>query len=557
MSNINKPSINSLNGAMVIGQTKFDSSKFTDLNALYTNYQKDSFTVYKGLLALWNQRSIINTPLLNLTELKNNVMYLPNTEGRFRYSIPYDLGFPIIVEDMEPDNEKPGLDGQPFKIKLNENCYTNTDRLTVDYRDGIELFVTEDEIYEEQDGTVYTVQIVNTSRRNTYYPKEWLKPGTQYMKVSNSNGEYSTQKSSISSAGMRTGFMDLEMELGTGHRSVEYSVTGYGDMARIDESKHPALSFINKRLENASGSTLVYMNKDNKGNPIKNTMRWQPMIEMLLRAEMEQMVETDLMWGKGGFVTGSGRRKVRVGAGLYEQMRNGNRYMYNDINLALIEDAVANLYSRTGIPVEQRRTKIMTGTGGMLQISKELGERFQKTVPFLTNTGDVPGGVLYGNDSMHLGFKYRFTQFFSPVAGHIEFEINPAFDAQNGNRVQDGLIGEYPIESYTYMIMDITDSRVSNAAAKIQNVDYRVDNGFNSSANIVLVKPENYGQLYWGYIAGTQHPFGPSYMNGMMSANHYDGYQIWMKSFCNIWVKDVTRTMIIEKARPSYGDPLC
>jgi hypothetical protein len=194
----------------------------------------------------------------------------------------------------------------------------------------------------------------------------------------------------------------------------------------------------------------------------------------------------------------------------------------------------------------------MTGTGGLIQISKEIEDKYKQSVPFLTNTGDVPGGVLFG-DSMNLGFKYRFTQFFSPVAGMIEFEINPALDNLNNSRTQDAFIGEYPIESYTYMIMDITDSKVSNAAARVDNVKYRVDDGFNSNANIILVKPQNYGELYWGYVCGTHSPFGPASMKGMMSANDFDGYKIWMKSFSNIWVKDVTRTLIIEKARPSFS----
>lgn len=545
------PSLNGLNNANIVGTTKFDPRKFTDLNWIYSNYTKDSFTVYKGLLALWNQRSIINTPLINMTELKNNVMYIPNTEGRFRYSIPYDLGLPFIVEDIEPDLEKPGLDGQNFKIKLSENCYQNTDRLIVDYRDGMELYVTSDEIVEETDGWIYTVQIVSRNRKGTFYPKVWLAPGTQYAKLSNTNGEYDTQKSSISSDGLRSGFMQLEMELGSGHRSVTHYVTGYGDMARIDESKAPQLAFINQRLE-GMGSTMLYANTTPDGKPIASTISWQSTIDVLLRAEMEIMTEKDLMWAKGGFVTGSGRRAVRVGAGLYEQLRNGNRYVYNKINLELIENAVANLFSKSGIPIEQRRTKIMTGTGGMIQISKEIQDRFKQAVPFLTTTGNVPGGVLFG-DGMNLGFKFRFTQFYSPVTGLIEFEVNPALDNLNSNRTQDAFIGEYPIESYTYMVMDITDSKVSNAAARVDNVKYRVDDGFNSNANVILVKPQNYGELYWGYVCGTHSPFGPASMKGMMSANDFDGYKIWMKSFSNIWVKDVTRTLIIEKARPSFA----
>lgn len=551
MADFRLPSLNHLNNASIIGTTRFDPKNFTDLNFLYNNYSKDSFTVYKGLLALWNQRSIINTPLINMTELKNNVMYLPNVEGRFQYSVPYELGLPFIVEDIEPDNDKPGLDGQKFKIKLNENVYTNTDRIIADYRDGIELHVTEDEVKEESDGWVYTVEIVSQNRRGTYYPKAWLTPGTQYMKLSNINGEYSTQKSSISSQGLRTGFMKLQMELGGGHRSVTHWITGYGDMARIDESKHPELAFINQRLE-SMGSTMLYANTDSQGKPIPKTISWQPTIEVLLRAEMENQSETDLMWAKGGFVSGSGRRKVRVGAGLYEQLRNGNRYIYNKISLNLIESAVANLYSKSGIPIEQRRTKIMTGTGGMIQISKELEDRYKTVIPFLTNTSDVPGKVIDGKDKFNLGFGYRFTWIDSPVAGRLEFEINPALDNVYNSRQQDGLIGEYPIESYTYMIMDITDTKVSNAAARVDNVKYRVADGFNSGANIILVKPQNYGELYWGYICGTQSPLGPSAMKGMYSANSFDGYQIWMKSFVNIWVKDVTKTLIIEKARPTF-----
>lgn len=553
MDPIKAPTLNSLNNATIIGMTKFNPQKFTDLNFLYTNYSKDSFTVYKGLLALWNQRSIINTPLINMTELRNNVMYIPNVEGRFRYSIPYELGLPYIVEDVEPDLEKPGLDGQPFRIKLSENCYTNTDKIIADFRDGIELYVEPDEIVEEADGWVYTVSIVAKNKRKTFYPKEWLAPGVQYEKTSNVNGEYDEQKSSISSDGLRTGFMHLEMELGGGHRSIEHWITGYGDMARIDENKHPAFAYLNQRLE-GMGSTVLYANKTPDGKTDLSSLQWQPTIELLLRAEMELMTEKDLMWSKGGIVTGSGRRSVRVGTGLYEQLRNGNRYVYNKINLSLIERAIANLFSKSGIPVEQRRTKIMTGTGGLIQISKEIQERFKQFNSFLIQAKDAPGGVLFG-DASNAGFRMpRFTKYFSEICGMIEFEINPALDNLNSNRTQDAFIGEYPIESYTYMIMDITDASVSNAAARVgKGVDYRVDNGFNSSANVVLVKPQNYGELYWGYIAGTQHPLGAGAMKGMYSANSFDGYRIWMKSFSNLWVKDVTKTLIIEKARPSFS----
>ena len=539
--------VNQLNNATVMYQSRFDPKKFTDQNWLYNNYTKDSFTVYKGLLSLWNQRGIINTPLLNMTELTNSVIYVPNTEGRFRYSIPYELGAPYIVENIEKDNPYPGRDGQRFKIKLSEDAYTNTDILTVDMVDGIQLYVTDTEIVQESDGWVYEVEIVGSSRRGMHYPHQYMQPGTQYVKIQNVNGEYDTQMSSVSSC--RTGMMDLEMELGGGHRSVTHWITGYADMCRVDESKHPHLAFINQRLEGKGGITM-YANTDARGKLIPGSMSWHNTIELFLRAEMEQMTENGLMWAHGGYVSGGqGRKKVKVASGLYPQLRNGNRIVYNHISLDLIERNIANLFANSGIPVQQRYSKVMTGQGGLINVSKELYDRMKQVMPGLTEAKNFPGGFFFG-DIDNAGFKMpRFTKFFSPIAGWIEFEHNPALDNVYGLRNQDGLVGDFPNSSYTYMILDITDQNTTNATARI-NTKYRVENGFNSSSNIVLVKPQNYGELYWGYINGTHRPFGPGSMKGMQSANSYNGYQIWMKSFGSVWVKDVTRTLLIERAKP-------
>lgn len=538
---------NQLNNATVIFQSRFDPKKFTDQNFLYNNYTKDSFTVYKGLLSLWNQRSIINTPLLEMTELNNSVMYVPNTEARFRYSIPYDIGLPYIVENLERSNPAPGRDGQPFLIKLNENSYTNTDIITVDMMNGIQLYVTNKEIVFEEGGWVYEVELVGSSRRGMSYPQEFMQPGKQYMKIQNANGEYDTQMSSISSD--RTGFMDLEMELGGGHRSVTHWITGYADMMRVDEQKHPALAFINQRLEGMKPVTM-YANTGADGRVVNGSQSWQYTIELLLRAEMENMTEKGLMWAQGGYVSGgAGRKKVRVASGLYPQLRNGNRVTYNTISLELIERHVANLFYNSGIPIAQRKTKIMSGQGGINQISKELYDRLKQINPYLIQGKDIPGGLFYG-DVQNAGFVLpRFTQFFSPVAGWIEFTHNPALDNVYGLRDQDGLVGEYPNSSYTYMILDVTDANSTNAAARV-NSKMRVENGFNTGSNVVLVKPQDYGDLYWGYIDGTHSHLGAAGMKGMNSANSYNGYQIWMKSFGVLWVKDVTRTLLIERALP-------
>ena len=100
------------------------------------------------------------------------------------------------------------------------------------------------------------------------------------------------------------------------------------------------------------------------------------------------------------------------------------------------------------------------------------------------------------------------------------------------------------------MILDVTDGNYTNAASSVgNNVQMRVQDGFNDSANIVLIKPESYADTYWGYEIGTHHPFGPNAMKGMTSSSQRDGYAIWMKNMSSIWVKDATRTVLIEKVR--------
>lgn len=527
----------SFNNSLVVEQSEFKWGKYTDANTLYSWYSKDSFTNYKGMLALWNQRKLVNTPLLNMTELQNNVVYVNGAEGAFSYSIPYQLSLPYIVENLVSDLEKPGIDGQKFKIMLSENCYTNTDRITYDYQEGIELYITEDEIYPEGEGWVYTVQVVSFDRKNSFFPPEFLAPGTQFMKISNSNGEYDTQKSSIY---QNFGSIKLQNQL-AGHRSVYHWITGYGDMLEVADSK---MNFISNMYGDLTkkNSTLVMYNTDERGKPVKGSLSWMTMVEAALWAEMKKMEETDLMWSKGGMVEGSGRTPVRVGMGLYEQLKNGNRIKYTTLTKGLLDSVFGQLFYNSGIPIEQRRVEVQVGTAAAIELSKLFENEFGKT-PFVVNASDI--GLLKG-DAQNLRFGYRFTSMQFPSAGWVEFKINPAFD-NTYNRAMDGLVGQYPNFSHTIAIFDVTDNRATNASAKMSS-QASYEPGFNEGANIALVKPKRMTGTVWGYEIGTQPPPGFS-GQGLVSSSQRDGYAIWMKNMSSIWLKDASRSVLLEKNR--------
>jgi hypothetical protein len=529
--------LTTFNNSLVVSQSEFKAGKYTDLNTIYQWYRRDSFTNYKGMLALWNQRRLVNTPLLNMTELKNNVVYVNGPDGQFSYSVPYEIALPVVVENLMSGVAQPGIDGQKFKIKLNDNCFTNTDRITYDFRDGVELYITEDQIYEDNGGYVYTVVVVSFDRKNAYFPPEYLKPGTQFMKISNSNGEYDTLKSSISN---KFGSLKLTNQLGGG-RSVYHWITAYADMLTCVDSSLANISSLYGDPGQKNYSMVMY-NLDENGKPIKGSLRWMAMVEAMLWAEMKKMEELDLMWSKGGIIEGSGRTPVRVGMGLYEQMRNGNRVKYTTLTKALLDGVFGQLFYNSGIPVEKRSVKVQCGSAALIEISKLIENEYGK-VPFMTDAKAV--GLLKG-DRMNLNFGYRFTSMEFPTAGHVEFEHNPAFD-NTYNRAADGLMGEFPLSSYTMAIFDVTDERQTNAAMKM-DTQFKLEDGFNTGANVCLVKPQGADGIVWGYELGTH---SPSWMNKgpIYSTSQRDGYAIWMKSMSSIWLKDASRTVLLEKNR--------
>lgn len=542
-----QPTLKSFNNSIVVGSRAMNIDKFTDVNAFYHLYKRDAFKINKGMLHLFNRKRLMTTPILNMTELNNSVVYVNGPEGKFGYQVEYEIDFPYSLGNVnDPLNTNLGIDGQKFKFACSEDCFSPTDIITYDYQDGVTLYIHDDEVVREGDSFIYTVSIPQKGKRGGIFPIEKLKAGVQYFKITNANGEYDVNKSGIS---YRTGQMDLEVQMG-GHRSAQHWITGYADMLEVkgDYGDNGYGRFSSVLDMNKSNAVLLFADQKN-GKADWANARWMKRIEALLWAEMKMMEENDLTWNKGGIVQGSGRRSTRVNLGLFEQMKNGNYFEYPKLTLGLIESSVAHMYYNSGVPFEERRTEIQLGTGAMIEVSKLLFDDFKQSNPFVVNAGDVKG-YLYGS-AMNLGFGLRFTSKRFPVAGEIIFKHNPAFDARV-NRTQDQMIGEFPIESHTLAIFDITNSSVSNAASKWTGKDVKSADGFNDASNVVLIKPKNWGSTYWGYKLGTHHPFGPNATQGMFSSDDRDGYGIWFKSFSSIWLKDAGRSMLLVKKRPGY-----
>lgn len=537
------PSLTSQQGYTVIERHKMDFGKFTDTNHLYNALGQGAFIDHLGLVTPFNQYGLVNTPILDMLNLKKSVLYLDNIEGKFRFSQPYKRGLPYVVDTFYTNTiERPGLDGARFILKLSE-AFTNGDVITTDLRNAPPLVVTEEEVVWEQDGWLHTVEISSQNKKHTYYPKKYLKPTSQYTKIDHAIGEYSEQGTDIST--QRLGWLELEANLGSGERKVEHWITLHGAMlamAADDKLKSRIGNYDLNRMD----AVLNFYNRNKKGAIVPGSLSWLPTIDGMVLSELFNMQEMSFMWGKGGEVTVSGRKKVKLGLGLYEQLRSGNRIPYTKgkLNLDLIDAAIANLYRGTGIPVEKRETTLDVGSGFLNEIAKLLELKIISKTPGVINADQL--GMISGNDPMNLTGGYRFTSWRFPNAGLVRFRLNPALDNEYGLRNTDGLYGEFPDHSYSAMILDVTDSRSTNAASKFKEADIRNATDLNKDSNVYLVKPRAAADDYWGYIAGSVSPFGLTKSKGFASSSSRPGYGMFAYNFGNVWVKDPSRTLLIE-----------
>lgn len=536
-----QPTFTSFNNNVIVRQTEFRPGKMTDANSIYNLFNRDRFSVYKGMISAWNQAKLISTPLYNMTELQNNVIYVNGAEGEFEFTMPYVLDFPRVLEDVTDAMDlKPGLGGNPFELKLNIDVYKGGDILTYDHRNGVQLVVTETPVKRDGDGWILEVKVVATDVKNAYFPKSKLLAGTQYMKVGHTTGgEFGKQFSTIQDD---TGMIAMRHRIGA-ERGVSHTLTSYANMLELPTGASDGLQKAFAKFDlmgKQAVETFGISTQD--GQLVANSGMWAPTVLSLILQELAKIEETQLMWGNGGFIQGAGDKIVMVSPGFYNQLKKGNYYRISKYTRAIIESILGNLYSHTQIPPTERRTKIKCGLGALNELYKIFAKELSD-IPFLTRTADI--GAITG-DAMNLAVGYRVVSFLFPTAGWVTLEWEPAFDAWTTRAADAPMIGAYPVHSYTAAILDVTDQNYTNATKKSDKIAYAT--GSNTGANVFMVKPQARKTTTWGFINGTEHFKGEEFMHGMISSSLDPQFTIWAKNQSSIWLKDPTRTVLIELA---------
>ena len=243
-------------------------------------------------------------------------------------------------------------------------------------------------------------------------------------------------------------------------------------------------------------------------------------------------IETYLMWGHGGRVKQDGPDDIRMSVGLWKQLDNSFKRVYNksSFSLDMFKTELYNFYQgkvEFKGPDPQRKLVVQTGIGGMQMINAAIANEVFGS-GLVQNASDI--GAVTGS-GMDLDYGFAYTSFTIPFLANVKFVLNPAFDNLHTNDIENPLIDGRPLSSYSFIIFDVTDE---------------------GNDNIFLLKLNWDNQLKWFYQNGTMDYMGRT--QGFASTGQFNGYRVYMtQTMPAVWVKDPTKVLKIVMRNPVTG----
>ena len=536
----------SFNNGIFLRDTAYQASSHVDSYHLM-NMLKDAEPTDMGPIDIWAQTQKVEMPLYQMSSFGGkNIIEVDNVRGEFKWQTPISQDLPFVTEDIEPANLAKGIDGTSFKVKFNKREFGHGDIVSYDKYNGVEMIVSaEDDILPIGDGFIYTMYLVNNDSYK-YLDNKFLKAGTKFFRKGSARGEYGERFSDIST---KSGYREFYNYVGGAEAHVHYSISSRADMMLkkgMNADGTVPVTEIWRNFDRSMDPT-VYSIEDMVGKMGKDYVKRAMANGDLSRTFLTKMeaahltkiatdIETYLMWGHGGRVRQDGPDDIRLSVGLWKQLDNSFKRVYNKSSFSL-EMFRAELYNFYNGRVEfegpdpKRKIVVQTGLGGMRMVNEAI-KREAASQNFTINAGEGGNGIgAIKGQGMNLGFGYAYTSYVIPFLANVEFVINPAFDNVHTNDIENPVIDGHALSSYSFIIFDVTD---------------------NSQDNIYMLKLKWDNELKWWYQNGTMDYMGRT--KGFQSSGQFNGYRVYMTQVMPaIWVKDPTKVLKIVMRNPVTG----
>jgi hypothetical protein len=531
-----------LNNGIFLRDTSYQTSSHVDSYHL-SNLLKSAEPTDLGPVDLWAMAQKVEMPLYQMSSFGGkNIISVDNARGEYKWQVPVAQDLPYIVEDVESANSTKGIDGQSFKIKLNKRSFGHGDIITYDKYNGVEMYITADDIIPAGDGFIYTVQLVNNDSTK-FLENKYVRQGTKVFRKGSARGEYGEKFSDLGN--VSAGFREFYNYVGGAEAHVHYSISSRADLMmkggmkadgtvpviemwrNFDKSLDPSVNSLEGMAEKMGKD---YVKKAYQSGQL--TRSFLTTLEAAHLTKIANDIETYLMWGQGGKVKQDGPDDIRLSVGLWKQLDNSYKRIYNkgSFNLDLFKSEIFNFFNgkvEFQGPDPKRKLVVQTGLGGMKLVNEAIKKEAINSglVIDATNIGAISG------KGMDLNFGYAYTQYVIPFLANVQFVLNPAFDNIHTNDIENPIIDGFPLSSYNFIIFDITE---------------------NTNDNIFLLKLSWDNQLKWFYQNGTMDYMGRT--QGFQSSGNFNGYRVFMtQTMPAVWVKDPTKVLKIVMRNPVTG----
>jgi len=538
-----------LNNGIFLRDTNYAASSHVDSYHL-VNMLKNAEPMDLGPVDLWAMAQKVEMPLYQMSSFGGkNVINVDNARGEYKWQTPIVMDLPYIVDEVlttdgEGFAETLGADGTTFQIKVSRREFGHGDIITYDKYNGAEMYITADDIVPVGDGFVYTVQLVNND--SSYgLDTSILAPGTKIFRKGSARGEYGERFSDIVTA---TGFREFYNFVGGAEAHVHYSISSRADLmikgGMNADGTVPVVEIWRNFDKNIDPSianldTMVSrMGKDYVKRAMSNGSLSRTFMTTMEAAHLTKVandIETYLMWGQGGRVRQDGPDDIRLSVGLWKQLDNSFKRIYNksNFNLDLFRSELYNFYAgkvEFQGPDPKRQLIVQTGMGGMRMVNEAIKREAMASGLMIQAADNFGIGAITGK-GMDLNYGFAFTSYVIPFLANVKFVLNPAFDNLHTNDIENPIIDGFPLSSYSFIIFDITD---------------------NTNDNIFLLKLSWDNQLKWWYQNGTMDYMGRT--QGFQSSGQFNGYRVFMtQTMPAIWVKDPTKVLKIVMRNPITG----
>jgi hypothetical protein len=552
--------ITSLNGDTVIGFTSAKQMKtagFMDKAKFHTYLQNEeagqSHRKNLGLINLFGATHNVNVPIMR--DLFANSAVLEVEPGQ---TVTYDLPVTrvasacLTTSDTSEEQDFPGLDGSVFAIELSEQ-FTKGDVLGYDLYDGEQVMVSNDHEVEQVGENFRHYVVLSTNDKTKWFPKDKLRSGVEYFKVTNVLGEYDTDYSNINMMKNPAGTITNEFVLGD-PRGVETMYTNR--VANIKSAGMTAFSEnmrerVMTNLDRMGGKDMFFIAKHlGNGQYDRSSIKIGTTMEYLALMELAMMEANSLLFAKAGtFRTATGTKSINEG--LWHQYKRGKVIKYakpGGLTMNHIHEAASYVYKNSSIPVANRRLKFKVGSmmkANLMQLFREEALHQLSGIPsgMLGESSQIGKPVFTGDLNNLTMNAVQITSVQVPGVGYIEFELDESLDFQPfADRQSAGFFGGGVAKtSYSALIYDATDPYYSNVNDVVKGA--KLVEGGNARANTYYVKPEGPNVVY-GYEQGRM-ANGEQFENVQTSLK-YAGRNFWATSHSAALVTDTTRFVSIE-----------